>query len=263
MIRLRLAIVLLLASAAGLLGGCTQGNSGDESTNSAVVPMGLDRFLLFPNPVVQASGAFETNTAAYAQAYYAAVDPDSERSTLTDWKNKTQFGTSGGQEFVAVFRDVRDLGYGRRMTGRRNTDGSIAFFVENYNVSTVPSGYSQVNVDAAVVRDTQWHVGTNGIEWSPAQCTAADPPDCTASVNFAKYFNFNPTTGQRQNTLDLDGRGQKAMPGVCISCHGGRADPLTPQSTYALVENSMSRKRGDVQARLPSIREHNPAFLGG
>ncbi len=247
---LRVAIFTLLFACAGFIGGCGQGNSGDDAAaGTAAVRLGLDRFLLFPNPIVDASGNFQTNTNAFAQAYYAAVDPYGERGTLSGWMSRNQFGT-GGPEFVAVFRDVRDLGYGRRMRGRRNTDGSIAFFVENYNVSTVPGGYSLVNVDAAVVRDTQWHVGTNAIEWSPAQCTVADPPDCAASVKFAKYFNFDPTTGQRQNMLDLDGRGQKAMPGVCISCHGGRADPLTPQSTYALVENSLSRKRGDVQARL-------------
>ena len=250
---LRVAIFTLLVGCAVLIGGCGQGNSGDDAAaGTAPVPLGLDRFLLFPNPIVDTGGNFQTNTNAFAQAYYAAVDPYGERGTQSAWMNRNQFGT-GGQEFVAVFRDVRDLGYGRRMRGRRNTDGSIAFFVENYNVNTVPGGYSQVNVDAAVVRDTQWHVGTNAIEWSPAQCTAADPPDCAASVNFAKYFNFDRGTGQRQNMLDLDGRGQKAMPGVCISCHGGRADPLTPQSTYALVENSLSRKRGDVQARLQAF----------
>ena len=254
MSHIRLAIFLLLASGGVLLGGCTQGNSGDDAaTGGAAIPIGLDRFLLFPNPIVDTSGNFQTDTNTFAQAYYGAVDPDSERGTLAAWKNKNQFGT-GGDEFVAVFRDVRDLGYGRRMTGRRNSDGSIAFFVENYNVSKVPGGYSQVNVEAAVVRDPTWHVGINAIEWSPAQCKpvplGTDPPDCNPLVNFTKYFNFDPATGQRQNMLDLDGRGLKAMPGVCISCHGGRADPLTPQSTFALVENASSRKRGDVQGKL-------------
>src|SRR3954462_13775963 len=146
MSHLRIAIVLLLASSAVLLGGCSQGNSGDEpASGSVAVPIGLDRFLLFPNPIVQTSGNFESDSDAYAQAYYAAIDPNGERGSLAAWKSTNQFGT-GGNEFVAVFRDVRDLGYGRRMTGRRNADGSIAFFVENYNVNNVPGGYSEVNV---------------------------------------------------------------------------------------------------------------------
>src|SRR5579859_3781108 len=133
----RVAILLLVGT---LLCACSQGNSGDNpSAGSAAVPIGLDRFLLFPNPVVDGSGNFQTDTSAYAQAYYDAVDPFGERASLAAWKSKNQFG-SGGNEFVAVFRDVRDLGYGRRMTGRRNADGSIAFYVENYNVATVPGG---------------------------------------------------------------------------------------------------------------------------
>ena len=241
---LRFAIFLLLVSCGALLGGCSQGNSGDEAAaGSAAVPRGIDRFLLFPNPIVETSGNFQTNTNAFAQAYYSAVDPLGERNTLAAWKNKNQFGTAG-QEFVAVFRDVRDLGYGRRMTGRRNADGTIAFFVENYNVSTVPGGYSSVNVDAARVRDAQWHVGTNGIEWS------CDPQPTPCTRMFAKYYNFDPATGQRQNMLNLDGRGQKAMPGICINCHGGRGDPLTPQPSYALVANSVTQQRGDTLGKL-------------
>src|SRR5258708_26129132 len=45
------------------------------------------------------------------------------------------------------------------------------------------------------------------------------------------------------------------MPGPCITCHGGRGDPLTPNDVsgnprYPLVENLPSRKRGDVHAKL-------------
>ncbi len=251
---LRRAVFLLLVSGVVLLAGCTQGNSGDDAASAtANIPLGLDRFLLFPNPIVDASGNFQTNTNAYAQAYYAAIDPLNAKDTLAKWKAANGFDTGVGVQEFAVFRDVRDLGYGRRMTGRRNTDGSIAFVVENYHVSNVPGGYSTVNVEAARLRDTQWHVGTNAIEWSPAPCTAADPGDCDDTVYFAKFFNFDPVTGQRQNILDLDQRGQKAMPGICTNCHGGRADPLTPESNFALVENSLSRKRGDVQAKLQAF----------
>jgi PKD repeat protein len=258
--RFRLLIVLVLASVAGLLGGCSAGNSGDASSSTGVaIPLGLDRFLLFPNPVVLSGTTFQTNTNAFAQAYYAAIDPASQKDTLAKWKAANGFGNSGtGEEFMAVFRDVRDLGYGRRMFGRRNFDGTIAFYVENYNVSAVPGGYSTVNVDAAVLPDGNWHVGTNAIEWSPATCTSADPSGtspvpCNSARKFAKYFNFNPKTGARQTMLDLDQRGLKAMPGICVNCHGGRGDPLTPTGKYGLVENLDSRKRGDVGGKLQAF----------
>jgi hypothetical protein len=147
------------------------------------------------------------------------------------------------------------------MTGRRNSDdASVAFYVENYNVAPNNSpGYSSdLNVNAAIQRDTQWHVGTNAIEWTSTPCIPNyDPADCdsTGTIKFAKYYNFSSKDGTRQLTVDLDGHGQKAMPGVCISCHGGRGDPLTPPDVtgnprFPLVENLPSRKRGDVGAHL-------------
>ncbi|MFN0041500.1 MAG: hypothetical protein ACKVP2_18465 [Burkholderiales bacterium] len=239
----RNSVIPVLALLAAILGGCTQGNTSDDAAAGVSIPLGLERFLIFPNPQVQTGGGFETTTAAYAQAYYAAVDPSNAKDTLDKWKLANGFGTAG-QEFNVVFRDVEDLGYGRRMTGRRNADGSIAFFVENYHISTVPGGYSTINVDAAVAQDGQWHVGTNAIEWS---CDPL-PPGCARP--FAKFYNFNPVNGARQGELDLDGRGVKAMPNICVNCHGGRGDPLTTGGTFAKVANAVSGQRGDVLAKL-------------
>jgi mono/diheme cytochrome c family protein len=270
---LRLVVPLALAA---LLGACTQPNTADQQQgnqgSAAGVAVGLDRFLLFPNPVgldplALDGGTFETNTSAYAAAYYRAIDPNNAKGTIDKWKSANLFGTAGnGPEHLAVFRDVKDLGYGRRMTGRRNSDGSVAFYVENYNVTPGGSASysSELNVEAAIRRDTQWHVGTNAIEWSTTPCINIangnstydfDPPDCDGTVKFAKYYNFSSADGTRQLAVDLDGKGKKAMPGPCITCHGGRADPLTPPDVsgnprFPLVENSLSRKRGDVEARL-------------
>lgn len=251
----RLPIVLLLVAVSRLLFGCAQDNTGDDQPAvGATAPIGIERFLLFPNPGVQPGGGFETDTTAYASAYYAAIDPNNEKDTLARWKAANGFG-SGGEERLAVFRDVRDLGYGRRMIGRRNADGSLAFFVDNYHVSILPGGgYTRVNLDAAVARDAQWHLGTNAIEWSCAPLAPGENP--ATCRKFAKFFNFSAATGARQRTVNLDGRGQKAMPGPCLVCHGGRLDPLTPvdaatgQPRFALISSSVTGKRGDTQAKL-------------
>ena len=63
-------------------------------------------------------------------------------------------------------------------------------------------------------------------------------------------------TGERETTVDIDGRGDKAMPGPCITCHGGRADALTPPDAsgkprFNLLQNAVSRTRGDTQGQLP------------
>jgi hypothetical protein len=249
---------------AALLLGCTQKNTGDEPAATTDVPAGLARFLLFPNPISQNTGGFETDTTAYADAYYRAIDTDpaNPKDTLEKWKTANGFGSGSGTEHLAVFRDTKDLGYGRRMTGRLNTNGSVAFFVENYSVQPNASGdySSTLNVEAAIRRDTQWHVGTNAIEWSTTPCVpGVDPADCSSTVKFAKFYNFSSADGARQLSVNLDGKGMKAMPGPCITCHGGRGDPLTPDEgnplkpRFPLVENSLSRKRGDTQARLHGL----------
>src|ERR1700674_2389126 len=118
----RLSTLPLLLWLVGLVAGCSQGNSGDQQPASGVagVPVGIERFLTFPNPVVQPDQSFETISASYAQAYYTAIDPHSEKTTLDTWKAKNDFGS--GTEHTVVFRDVRDLGYGRRMNGHYDSD---------------------------------------------------------------------------------------------------------------------------------------------
>lgn len=248
---LRQALPLLLPLA---LVACSQGNSGDTATTGdGPIPTGINRFLVFPNPVV-AAGAFETTATANAAAYYRAIDPNAQRDTLAKFKAINGFGTGGQEQFV-VFRDVRDLGYGRRMTGRNN-GGDLAFIVENYNVTALPGAYSSLNADAAVAADPKWHLGTNAIEYSASPCDpVADPAACDPNVRFAKFYNFDPVTGARNLIINLDGRGDKAMPGPCTSCHGGRGDPLTPadaggQPRFPFVGNSASKKRGDTTGQL-------------
>ncbi|MCG6934132.1 MAG: hypothetical protein LJE57_10870 [Gallionella sp.] len=257
-----------------LLVSCGGANSGDVFPMAAttVTPTsGPDSFLIFPNPQKQPDGTLQTNTTAYATAYYAAIDPGNTRDTLDKWKAANGFGDlTTGTETTVVFGDVRDLGYGRRMIVRNITSGpnkgTIAVMVENYLVSAATNyGYSSFNLDAAVVQDQRWHVGTNAIEFSASACTSSDPASCVTAnsptpVKFAKFFTFDPATGKRLLAANLDGRGDKAMPSICITCHGGRGDPLTPAAgsptgkpLFPWVGNSASQKRADVQAHMQPL----------
>ena len=248
------------------------GNSSDvfpRETQPTAAITGPNSFLLFPNPQQQDDGTVQTNTTAYATAYYEAIDASNAKDTLEKWKAANGFGnTSTGTETTVVFGDVKDLGYGRRMTARKNNDGSLAFMVENYLVGAVASySYSDLNVEAAVVSDKRWHVGTNGIEYSATTCIAnIDPAStpagiCDSTIKFTKFYTFEPKTGVRLLEAQLDGRGKKAMPGICITCHGGRGDPLTPSAgspnskqLFPVVGNTKSKKRGDVMANLQPLK---------
>lgn len=248
----RLPAALACAIAGALvLSSCGGGGSPGDVRPGADPPSatvtGPDSFLLFPNPQKQADGSLQTDTLAYAQAYYAAIDPVNAKDTLDKWRVANGFGSGSGTELGVVFGDRRDLGYGRRMTARQNADGTLAFMVENYLVEAAGGyAYNTLNLDAAVVRDTRYLIGVNGIEFSPGP---------SGGVSFARFFNFNGRTGQRELAVDLDGRGPKAMPGPCIACHGGRGDALTPPDAtgnprFNLVRNAESGARGDVLARL-------------
>jgi mono/diheme cytochrome c family protein len=247
----RLLAWLAAAAAVRLRASCGGGGSpGDVHPGANPVPVAgqPNAFLLFPNPQVQPDGSLQTNTPAYAQAYYAAIDPNNTKDTLAKWKTANGFDTGTGTQVTAVFGDSRDLGFGRRITARQNPDGTLAFFVENYLVKTGAAyGFSPINLEAAIVRDPQWLVYLAGVEFSPGPAGGS---------SFAKFFNFNVVTGQRENMVDIDGLGDKAMPGPCIVCHGGRADALTPpdasgQPRFNLLQNAVSRARGDTLGQLP------------
>lgn len=206
---------------------CSQPNSGDPQAD-AIGSADTNRFWVFPNPGRDpATGLFTTNEASYAQAYYDAIDPTGARATLNGFKAANGFGTSvaGVSEVNVIFRDAKDLGYGRKMTVRFTNSSYagwpgthwVAAFVENFQVVPFTGvDYSSLNLEAAIINNTNYHVGTNAIEYSTA-------PD---TRKFAKFYTYSPSNGARINTVNLDGRGQKAMPSVCVNCHGGRADPL-------------------------------------
>jgi len=191
------------------LASCGQGNSGDSGagagSGAAGVPQEPTSFLLFPNPQQQPDGSLQTDSVAYAQAYSRAIDPNNDKDTLAKWKTANGFDSGTGTQVTAVFGDVRDLGIGRRMTARQNVDGSVAIVVENYLVSSGGAQYefSRLSVDAAALQDPRWHYTTNAIEYSPGP---------GGGVSFVKFFNFDVATGRRDETVDLDRRGRKAMP---------------------------------------------------
>lgn len=198
----------------------------------------------------------QTNSEDYARAFYATIDAADARATFEGWK--TTNGFDGGFDVHVIFRDTKDLGYGRDMYARQNVDNcgitSYAFFAQNFQVKTVPGqNYGPLNLDAAIAQDYRYHIGTNAIEWGPLDSNADgfpdDDPACAdpASVRrFTRHYTFDPAPVQsRRLMVNLDGKGPKAMPVPCIVCHGGRADPLLPDGSFP--------RGGDTLAKLQPL----------
>jgi subtilisin-like proprotein convertase family protein len=153
-----------------------------------------------------------------AQAYYAAVDPLSQKTTLADWIAANSFGATGGTEAFAAYFNEADLGFGRRMFMRHDPN-RISYYVVNYATAN----------EAA--QGAQTDIATVAMEYSPHPVAGGDP--------YVKFFTFNghhpdpskradpwAPAGARLTKIDLDGRGAKFQPGMCITCHGGTPKQL-------------------------------------
>ncbi len=207
------------------------------TTTSAV-----DTYLyLLKNGVIVAEGdeidlpVSQIDSQTYTDAYYRAVDPNDERLTLTDWQNKNGFNQ--GYDVHVVFRDTKDLGYGRNMYARKDiVTGDISFFVQNYaaDLGGTEGQYSSANVVAAIEEMSQYHIGTNAIEFTPI-----DPLD-PFSERILKFFTFRKipqgtNIEYRMDTANLDGRGEKQMPIPCLVCHGARLLPLDENGDFQMI----------------------------
>ena len=192
------------------------------------------------------------SSVAYANAYYKAVDANSERTTLSDWQTKNSFDQ--GFDVHVIFRDSKDLGYGRDMYARKNDDGSLAFYVNNFVVSVGkgnPANYGPLNLQAATDQNFDYHLGSNAIEFSPV-----DENDANSDF-VLKFFTFTAKDQngeqQRITSADLDGRGTKHMPTMCLACHGGNMLPLNPDGSF----NTLSLK----SAKLNQLEADSFEFL--
>ena len=163
-----------------------------------------NRFLTFLNR----TSPLHAETAASARAYYAAVDPVGQRTTLNAWRNVNGFNI--GADAFATYINNNDLGFSRRMFVRTDPiTGVVSSYVENY--PTLQDALAQNNLIATVAME---------YTVAPGQ----DPLDPDAK-RFATFYVFD-ANGNRDLGADLDGRGFKFVPGLCNTCHGGRPKAL-------------------------------------
>lgn len=171
-----------------------------------------NRFLQFINA---APGNMETATA-----YYRAVDPLNQRTTIEAWRRLNGF-TDDSNIITAVYYNSLDLGFGRRMhvrTDRRTQ--TVAAYVENY--TTLPDAINKRNLIATVAMEYTVAPGENPL----------DPQ----AHRYTTFYAFD-SGGRREPGADLDGRGFKFLPEVCNTCHGGKGK---------LLENGIYPNHGDT-----------------
>lgn len=155
----------------------------------------------------------------YYRSFGAVKDCDAQGRmqspiSFDDWKKQHRFAPygAGNAEAAATYINERDLRLVRRMVATSTASNNVAFYVCN---NPGPDGSSQAEVDEVIrlgLADER-RVACVAMEWS-----------VTANVNgglpFTKFLIFGPD-GALIPSVNLDGRGEKFLPGGCTACHGG------------------------------------------
>ena len=141
------------------------------------------------------------NSAQDATAYYAAIDPAGAKTTFPAWRTANGFSPTDNSldDAYAIYYNARDLGFGRSMHMKAQ-NGNYAYYVSNYR--SVDDARLNTNLIATVAMD-----------YSPVAGVSNGQP-------FIKFYVYN-QVGQLVPSADLDGCGQKFVPGLCQICHNG------------------------------------------
>ena len=170
---------------------------------------GADHYLTYKGADTRLSACL------YYRALGAVADCDAQGNpvqpiSFDDWKRSNGFGSAA--DVSANYINQRDLNLVRRMTATRNAAGGIAFYVCN---APGPDEQSQKEIDQVLhdAIDNKNLVACVAMEYTPVTGANGGQP-------FTKFFTFGPS-GNLLLSINLDGRGEKYMPGSCVACHGG------------------------------------------
>lgn len=158
--------------------------------------------------------------------YYAQIDPRAKRATLTDFRKTNGFIDNAGNPLAGVvnakYANSGDLGFGRDMYCKKQaaSDGQTdyACYVSNYG--DVTTADQQDAIDAAAGGTP---IATVAMEYSRVESpngTANEFDDVTAPIRTVKFYVYN-GAGNPLRAANLDGKGARPVPQLCMVCHGG------------------------------------------
>lgn len=181
-------------------------------------------------PAAATGNALRDAIVTASKAYYTSVDPNTDRDTFAKFKTKNGFGqnpnVSVAGELVAQYANSGDLGFGRDMHCLKKANGDVACYVTNYGdgYKSVPPGGGTADLDDANAAGQRITVGasaevaTVAMEYSPIE---NDPVAGDKVVKFFVYKKGLLNYG-RSISANLDGRGERPVPQLCMICHAGQ-----------------------------------------
>jgi mono/diheme cytochrome c family protein len=159
------------------------------------------------------------SACAYYRSFGAVAGCDAQGNfvspiSLDDWRRQHKLApyNDSNTEAAATYVNLHDLNLVRRMVATSTSSTDVAFVVCN---SPGPQGGSQKEVDDDIATGLadEKRVACVAMEYSPT--TGRSGGDA-----FTKFLTFGPD-GRLIASINLDGRGEKYMPGACVACHGG------------------------------------------
>lgn len=179
-----------------------------------------DTFLAFKGLDSRTGACQYYRAIGVVQGCNASGTPTGAALRFDDWKRIHQMAPYNGTntEYSAVYINKVDLNLTRYQHGTVVGTDHVAAYVCNHLGPTDALGRpveDQASVDAAIDNAVN---GKNLVA-----CVAFDysvTPGVNNNLPFTKYITFGPS-GELLLSVNLDGRAEKFMPGVCVACHGG------------------------------------------
>jgi hypothetical protein len=190
------------------------------------------------------AGQFDAASANY----YQQVDPRGLRTTYSAFLGKHTF--AAGNHDSATYVNAADLAFGREMHCKRTpaTDGlddDIACYVTNYGTANGSNADDDADFTNAANRTGAF--ATVAMEYSRVENPPGDPNEFDPADHdrVVKFYVYAQPSGTLVNKADLDGRGFRPVPQLCMVCHGGEY-PNGFGLGVPLFNNKASVKMGSV-----------------
>jgi hypothetical protein len=199
------------------------------------------------NPANPADVALKQALDQASANYYAQVDPRGKRQTLGGVNTGFKFTNRlDGTETRVFYANSGDLGFGRDMHCKKQvaSDGldDVACYVTNYGDITTPD-----DNDAVDAVNNNNPVATVAMEFSRIENPPGDPNEFTDPTRVVKFYvyNGNLDSSTLLRAANLDGKGARPVPQLCMVCHGGNY-PGGPTTGAPGFNNANDVKLGSI-----------------
>jgi hypothetical protein len=151
---------------------------------------------------------------------------------FSSWKQNWGFGdatptnrcpNAAAGEKCAIYANKIDLNLERDMHGITTSFGT-AYYVCNYprSQSDLNNALNQKNLVACVAMEYQTVIPDPSLNPNIAKAKISiHPGPITIPEPYVKFYVFSPA-GSLLQSVNLDGRGEKYIPGSCVVCHGAK-----------------------------------------